>query len=375
MKNPLYRAGITSLHIEPTSACNARCPQCARNVYGSQLTPLEMIDSEFHPEWLRRLTPLQFETVVVNGNYGDICMHSDPVGLLSAIKALWPHTSLQINTNGAALHPDVWYQIGSLTFAKTANSAAGIRSLPVRAEFSIDGVDQDTHSRYRRNTRLDRILENAHSFMEGGGVARWVFTEFQHNSHQVAAAQAMAEELGFDEFWVRPSSRHTDRLPTPVVDNSAKIIDWIHPPGETTENFNREYRKAWGRNLEMAHAKQKHTVGRTDVHIMPTGGIDCWATKNQSLYCDARGYVFPCCWLGRPELWKNTTRTLSTATDFNDTATNSLLSILDHEFWQKLDDSLAYNALDVCDRTCGVRNRFSTQEENTVVKVLKNQNG
>ena len=36
---------IREIHIEPTSLCNAECPQCARNIHGSGLNPNIQLNS------------------------------------------------------------------------------------------------------------------------------------------------------------------------------------------------------------------------------------------------------------------------------------------------------------------------------------------
>lgn len=363
MKTDFY-SHINHLHIEPTTACDAACPQCARNWWGSDITPQEMYSGEFQPEWIKRFKPFNFEKITINGNYGDICGHSDPLRLLNAIKAEWPRVSLQINSAGYGLTPDQWREIGFLGWI-------GKGCLPVQVEFGIDGVDQETHSKYRRGTQLDRVLENAAAFMEGGGQATWVMTEFEHNKHQVDEARYLAETMGFEGFILRPSMRHQDNMPSPVVDNDANIIDWIGPPRDSNPAFDRS-RGGIQRNLKIAHAKNSHTVSRTDVSVQYATAVNCWAKMEKSIYVDAAGLLYPCGWLGKPITWKNVCEATHVPLGFNKTDENSPVSILQHEFWKKLHNSTTDNSLSVCQRNCGLKSKFAQQRANSTVDNFKN---
>ena len=363
MKNEFY-SHINHLHLEPTSACDAGCPQCGRNWWGSSHTPAEMHNSEFRASWINRFKPFNFEKITINGNYGDICAHSDPLELLNAIKREWPRVSLQINTAGYGLTEDQWREIGFLGWI-------GKGCLPVQVEFGIDGVDQEIHSKYRRGTELDRVLANAAAFMEGGGQATWVMTEFEHNKHQVEEARYLAETMGFEGFVVRPSMRHYDNMPSPVVDDEANIIDWIGPPRDSNPAFERSIRGIQ-RNLKIAHSKGDFSVGRTDVEVQYATAVNCWAKMEKSIYVDAQGLLYPCGWLGKPITWKNTLETLRTAIGFNNTTDNSPVSILQHEFWKKLQSSTTDNSLSVCQRNCGLKSKFAQQRANSTVDNFKN---
>ena len=43
-----YDKDIVGLHLEPTSKCNAKCPQCPRNVYGSNHLLDNLQEEDFH---------------------------------------------------------------------------------------------------------------------------------------------------------------------------------------------------------------------------------------------------------------------------------------------------------------------------------------
>jgi len=187
---------LTTLHLEPTNRCNARCPQCARTdrFTGETVTWLEGKEQEWDPEHLddvlshHRFANLQ--NILINGNFGDIVMHTRPLELLRVCRK-HARDNLRINTNGSGLKKEFWQSVAELN--------------PI-IDFSIEGLTQDIHHQYRRNTILSRIFENATAFIEAGGRAQWVMTVFQHNEHQVEACAERAKEMGFIDFWARNGS-------------------------------------------------------------------------------------------------------------------------------------------------------------------------
>jgi len=362
MKNKFYKE-IDHLHLEVTSNCDASCPQCARNWWGSSHTPTEMYEGEFKKEWIKRFKPFNFNKITINGNYGDICAHSDPVGLIAAIKEEWPRVSLHIISAGYALTPEQWREIGGMGWI-------GKGCLPIQVDFGIDGVDQEIHSKYRRGTELDRVLENAGAFMEAGGQATWVMTEFEHNKHQVEEARYLAETMGFEGFVLRPSMRHHDNMPSPVVNDNADIIDWIGPPRNSNPNFEKSI-KSIQRNLKIDHFKKNYSVNRTNVKVLYATAVDCWAQREKSIYVDAQGMLYPCGWLGKPITWKNTCESLKSEIGFNRTDDNSAISILQNEFWEKLANTTTDNSLSVCQRNCGYKSTYAKQRAESNVENFK----
>ena len=73
-----YQGDIIGIHLEPTSKCNAKCPQCPRNVFGSSHLLDNLQEEDFPIELLDQIDIPVLIDVLINGNYGDIVMHSKP---------------------------------------------------------------------------------------------------------------------------------------------------------------------------------------------------------------------------------------------------------------------------------------------------------
>lgn len=233
---------IKVLHLEPTDVCQAACPQCFRE-----------IDVEFNKneknnltiDQLDRILPTGFienlDKMFMCGVYGDPAANHQSLAIYRWFRQQNPNITLGMNTNGALQNTFWWHEL-----AQILNQP---RDYVV---FSIDGLE-DTNGDYRVNVNWSKLMQNVRAFIAGGGKAHWDMLVFRHNEHQVDQCESLAREMGFQWFRAKISRRPmTGRLEIP--------IRWQYP----------------------------HTQ-RTD--------IQCHALKEQSIYIDARGRVFPCCWL------------------------------------------------------------------------------
>ena len=80
-----YQGDIIGIHLEPTSKCNAKCPQCPRNVFGSSHLLDNLQEEDFPIELLDQIDIPVLNDVLINGNYGDIVMHSKPKEFIEAL--------------------------------------------------------------------------------------------------------------------------------------------------------------------------------------------------------------------------------------------------------------------------------------------------
>lgn len=183
--------------LELTAACNARCPACARtqhfikegkSIKGSTNISMEVIENIFSLPWpnLRQIN--------VDGNYGDSLFHPQSLDILNKIIELHPNhanVKLFISTNGGFFNEEFWTNLAGIFKQFHPDSAI---------EFGIDGIDAETHARYRVNTDLNKVLKNAQAFINAGGRAEWKWIGFEWNDHQLEDAKKLAEQMGFDSF-------------------------------------------------------------------------------------------------------------------------------------------------------------------------------
>lgn len=231
---------VKIIHLEPTTNCNAACPQCLRTL--TEFNPNELKLSD-----IKKLIPVdllkQLKKIYMCGVYGDPACASETIEMYQYFKNNNPEIILGMNTNGGIRSTDWWERLAKIM---TGHSDYVV--------FSIDGL-ADTNHIYRKNVRWSKVIDNATAFVNAGGNAHWDMLVFEHNKHQVQDAYLLAKQIGFKWFRTKVSRRFA-RFP---VDGLSAPLDFID---------------------------NKVTVGN----------IDCSALNENSIYIDAAGKIYPCCW-------------------------------------------------------------------------------
>ena len=344
-----YENNIVGLHLEPTSKCNAKCPQCPRNVFGSShlLDNLEEVDFPIH--LIDQIDIPEINDILINGNYGDIIMHDEPKELIDALVKKWgarkEQPTIRIHTNGGALKKVFWEYLGRLG---------------LEVEFGIDGITNEEHALYRQNTRLDKVLENAKAFINAGGEAKWAMTLFKHNQDSLDIAKQMSKDLGFKGFLSRPSTRFSHftvnkQKVGAVLNDDFSVKHWLQPINEddlpdnlssVSKSIQREYQKQY---------ESGHIISRRKNSKILSTKVDCRAKRLSRVYVSARGRVTPCCYLERIHKWDDDCKLLGVDPNFNSLHEHKISEILKHEFWDLLNKSIENKkVLSTCGNACGI---------------------
>ena len=260
---------IRNLHLEITTACNARCPECTRNArgypynfgYPEVTTSLEVIRTIFPAEFINQLHSVDF-----CGNFGDFVANPEAVQIVEYFIKCNDKIKIFVSTNGSARNTKFWERLGSW-------------EKKVQVSFCIDGLD-DTHSMYRVDTDWNVIIRNAKTFIQAGGYAIWKMIKFKHNKHQVDQCKAMATELGFDRFDLTDHGRDFG----PVY-NRDGTLSHLLGGAESVESNSLESIIHWHKNglPELPVEKEQ---------------LNCYSKTASSIYMAADGSIYPCCYLG-----------------------------------------------------------------------------
>ena len=256
---------IKQIEIELSSICNASCPLCPRNLFGydtdlgyqkKNLT-LEEIKIILPKGFLSQITFVKFE-----GNFGDPLANPEILKITDYLD-----TPIKCVTNGNFKNKKFWEE-----FAERETTV----------EFGIDGIDQVTHSRYRRGTSLQNILKNASTYIDSGGDAVWKMIKFDFNQDQIDQCRNLSKEMGFSDFIVVDHGRNSG----PVFDSTGKLIDIIG-------NFSG--------SLDFQHYFTLHESGEMlleDIDDKPCKTISCQSLNDKMIYISSDGHVYPCCFMG-----------------------------------------------------------------------------
>ena len=272
---------IHQIEIDVTNKCNAQCPQCVRNYYGSYTwptLPLIDLDIDILKKSISATTWANIKHVRLCGTYGDPCMHKDLLKLITLIKDVSPAT-ITINTNGGIRSVKWWQQLAQL-----------LDSSKDTVVFGIDGLEDINHL-YRINVDYNKVINNLSAFNQAGGKSVWQFLVFKHNEHQVDQARETAIQLGCNEFTYKRTSRFVDKTHnlinnTKVLDNRGQILYLIEPP-TNPKYINNGYTQL--NSIIEFYGNYEQYLKKTEV--------DCFSKRIQYINITAEGNVFPCPWL------------------------------------------------------------------------------
>lgn len=261
---------IEYLELEITSRCNAQCIVCPR--YDDGILNKNFIVTDLSTQVLKQNFSSDIlstiKSIVLKGTIGDAGFHPD----LDNILDLFSNKPIGLHTNGSSRTPDWW-----------SNIAKKHPNLHVR--FCLDGADSQTHFTYRK-TNFAKVLANARSFVDAGGIAEWFFIIFRHNQHQVNNCLELAKQYGFSKFTAIYSDRYDENFEKPVnfttnlthtFWNNGIYFDWPSNEIQTTNFYN-------DHNIKLQC---------------------CPNLKSNVIYIGADGTVWPCCYYGSSNMTKD----------------------------------------------------------------------
>lgn len=327
-----YPKNITDMHIELTDKCQASCPMCARNYSGGVERPfvgqhditLEQFESWFSPEFLKGIN-----NFYACGNYGDPIIAKDCLEIFKYVRSC-TDSRLSIHTNGSARSAKWWSNL--------ANALAGEHDVT----FGIDGF-AESHVLYRRGTDWQKIIDNARAFIDAGGTASVDCLVFKHNQHEIEEFKAEMTSIGFKSVNIKSTGRFYDIEKFPVLNTVGQIEYHLEP----VDLY--EYKKI--NFLKLDELSKDITLWQDVVDQTPVAP-KCVSKKE--IYVDARGTVYPCCWVGsdmveqpldvtmsihdlRNQMVKNTKHHFQKFDNFN-LHSVSIEHILSNKSWSMFDD-------------------------------------
>ncbi len=183
---PIHWGMPMTLSVEPTTACNLRCPECPSGLRSFSRPTGTLSEELFHKvidETHRTLSFLIFYF------QGEPFIHPFFLDLVNYAhtKGIYTITS----TNGHFLSPE--------------NCQKTIESGLDRLIISVDGTTQETYSLYRKSGKLDTVLQGAKNMADAKKKLKsktpeivFQFLVLKHNEHQINDLTRLAKEIGVD---------------------------------------------------------------------------------------------------------------------------------------------------------------------------------
>ena len=186
-RKPIQWGSPITISVEPTTACNLKCPECPSGLRQFS-RPTGNLKQDFFRETIgqlhRDLVYLIFYfqgEPYINPGFLDMVRHAHDRGIYTIT-----------STNGHFLSPK--------------NARATVESGLDRVIISVDGTDQETYQAYRKEGKLENVLQGARNLVKARQEARvshphiiFQFLVVKPNEHQIPEIYKLAEEIGVDE--------------------------------------------------------------------------------------------------------------------------------------------------------------------------------
>lgn len=187
IRRPFLIGTPFTVSIEPTTACNLACPECPSGK--KEFTrPTGRLSNSTNELILDQLGSSLF---YVNYYFqGEPFLNADFLNLIRTAKKRNIYTSTSTNAH----------------FITTSNVDEIVTSGLDRLIISIDGLSQETYSKYRVNGLLNKVLESSKLLVETKKKLNsstphliFQFLVVSYNEHELKELQFLADEIGIDE--------------------------------------------------------------------------------------------------------------------------------------------------------------------------------
>jgi len=260
-----------NIFLDISTYCNAGCPQCHRtnpNGLGKQdWLPLIQWDLKTFQKAFPREELIHIDTMNICGTWGDPIMAKEFMEICEYAVKSNPFIKISVDTNGSLRDENWWWLLG----AKVGSN--------LRVIFDVDGINQEMHSKYRRFTSLEKVLENMEAISSTKATVCSQTILFKHNQDYKEEIKELVKKHGSTNHSFVTSDRFKRKE---VVDNKRFFID---------ENGKEDY-------LEKADPESvpNGKIVGTDTNKLDYE-IKCrWAMPRNEVVINIDGQVLPCCY-------------------------------------------------------------------------------
>ena len=207
MRKPIQWGSPMTVSIEPTTACNLRCPECpsglrsfTRETGNLKKDFFTKTIDELYKDLIYLIFYFQGEPYI-NPDFLDMVSYANKKGIYTIT-----------STNGH--------------FLNDANAKKTIESGLDRMIISVDGTTQEVYENYRKEGKLENVLAGARNVVKWKKKLKsstphiiFQFLVVKPNEHQIPEIYRLAEEIGVDEVKLKTAQVYdyeqgNDLIPT-----------------------------------------------------------------------------------------------------------------------------------------------------------------
>ena len=301
-------------HIEISSKCTLRCPRCARQEVPESLVNTELDLAFFKKNFTPEFILGNVEKITFCGDDGDPIYAHDLIPVIKYVKSIRP-IEIVIITNGSHKKPEWWAELG------------GVLTEQDTVHFSIDGYNNDSNNLYRVNSDFVSIILGIETLrLVSKCRLVWAAIAFKFNENQIEYMQSLATKLSMDTFQLTKSTKFGSVYPgysnNDPLEPSKKFVSGSH-------RFERDV-------IILSRRRLNNTISPANIrlykNVNETNGVrPLCEIGNKGLYIDARGRLFPCCWVANR--YNHNSEWQQLAEQFN-LHNRTLSEVITDDFWE-----------------------------------------
>ncbi|GAB4395845.1 MAG: radical SAM protein [Microscillaceae bacterium] len=222
-----------SLSVEPTTACNLRCPECISGLRAFS-RPTGMLSKQLFEKTIEELQKkLLYLTFYFQG---EPYLHPDFLEMVqfASKKGIYTATS----TNAHYLSEEKARQ----------TIASGLDRLII----SLDGTTQETYAQYRVGGKLEKVMEGTRNILhwkkQMGSATPYVVWQFlvvRPNEHQIPEVKKLAREIGVDALALKTAQIYDYAQGSDLIPTLAQYSRYVRQTDGTYRIKNALHNQCW----------------------------------------------------------------------------------------------------------------------------------
>jgi radical SAM protein with 4Fe4S-binding SPASM domain len=233
LKRPIQWGLPFSVAIEPTTACNLRCPECPSGLR-SFSRPTGNLKEDF---FRKTIDELHKEVFYLTFYFqGEPYINPDFLEMVNYANSKGIYTSTSTNAH----------------FLNEENAKKTVESGLDRLIISIDGTTQETYEAYRKAGKLSNVIQGTKNILKWKKELKskkpeviFQFLVVKPNEHQIPELYKLAKELGVDKVKLKTAQMYDFENGNPLIPSIGRYSRYAQQPDGTYKIKNLLKNECW----------------------------------------------------------------------------------------------------------------------------------
>jgi radical SAM protein with 4Fe4S-binding SPASM domain len=233
LKRPIQWGLPFSVAIEPTTACNLRCPECPSGLR-SFSRPTGNLKEDF---FRKTIDELHKEVFYLTFYFqGEPYINPDFLEMVKYAHSKGIYTSTSTNAH----------------FLNEENARKTVESGLDRLIISIDGTTQETYEAYRKAGKLSNVIQGTKNILKWKKELKskkpeviFQFLVVKPNEHQIPELYKLAKELGVDKVKLKTAQIYDFENGNPLIPSIGRYSRYAQQPDGTYKIKNLLKNECW----------------------------------------------------------------------------------------------------------------------------------